>query len=289
MDLIPCDLHIHSQNSDGRYKVRRLVRYLAGRRIRLTALTDHDTMSGFPEFFEQAQEKGIRVISGIELTSWLEVNREGEEVHLLGYGLKWSGSLVEELEELKADRDAHQKRIMERLAVLGFPLSYEAVLRRAGENPIIVSHLIWEWILNHKSVAVYLLLTGRLRQWISNFLKLTGPGGDAYLPPPMRFEDAIRFIRRHEGVCVVAHPVKIKNSRIRTEALSADIDGIEVFYPAQEKIEDELVSIAKKRGLVVTGGSDWHGYFAGAYPGWNLPLSLVNALLLRLGLPPIKG
>jgi len=245
-------------------------------------------MLGFPEFFEEARLRGIRVISGIELTSWLEVNGEGEEVHLLGYGLRFSGSLIEELSKLKTERNEHQKKIMEKLASAGYSFSYQRVARRAGENPIIVSHLIWEWMLSHKRRAAYLLLTGGLRAWVNNFLRLTGPGGEAYLPPPMRFVDAMRFIKRYEGVCVVAHPGKIANSRIRNEALGADIDGIEVFYPGQEEMEDQLLRIAKARGLLVTGGSDWHGYFAGAYPGWTLPLSFANALILRLGLPPIE-
>lgn len=266
------------------------MRLLSRSGTRLASLSDHDTMWGFPCFFEACLESGILALSGIELTCWLGLNGEGEEVHLLGYGLKWSEELEANLISLKEERNAHQKLIVGKLRNLGYELDFGRLELRAGKDPIMVSHILWEYLLSHPSIGASLLLTSRLRKWVNDFLsRITGPGGLAYIPPPMSFEDGAKFIRRHEGVVVLAHPSKILNAKISRELLNSDIDGIEVFYPGQEKITDELVQYAKRRNLLITGGTDWHGYFSGAYPGSTLPLEFVNGLLGRLELPPISS
>jgi len=74
---------------------------------------------------------------------------------------------------------------------------------------------------------------------------------------------------------------------LRQAALAADVDGYEVFYPGQEGMQEELLSLVRQRNLVATGGTDWHGFFAGPYPGWTVPQKWVNRLLERLGLPGV--
>ncbi len=286
MFQLHCDLHLHSVHSDGRYEPSRLVRILSSRGVKVAALTDHDTMWGFPRFFEKCLEIRIFVLSGIELTTWLDVGGKGEEVHLLGYGLRWSEDLENDLRALKRERDDHQKRVVEKVASIGYRLDFERVAKRAGSDPVMVSHVLLEYLLSRPLFGASLILTGKLRRWVDKFLKeVTGAGGLAYIPPPKPFEEGVKFIRKHGGLAVLAHPVKIEDSRVRDEALASDIDGVEVFYPGQESIQEDLCTSAKKRGLIITGGSDWHGYFSGAYPGWRLPVDEVNALLIRLELP----
>ncbi len=284
MSEVPCDLHIHSYHSDGRFSPKRLVRILKSRGIKLASITDHDTMGGFLDFFECASQAGIKVISGIELSCWLDVGGIGEEVHILGYGLRWSQKLIDDLNELKRERDQHIKTMVNKLEELGFKFSFENLLRRAKKDPIMVSHLIWEYLIRHPSQGLFHLATGGLKKWVNNFLSITGPGGSAYIPPPLDVKRGIDFIRNHNGLVFLAHPWKIISQKMRESALALPLDGIEVFYPEQEKMEEELIRLAKERDLLISGGSDWHGYFGGAYKGWKLPLTYLNEFLRRLEL-----
>ncbi len=285
---IGCDLHFHSCNSDGRYSPSRLASILARKEVRVAALTDHDTALGFPEFFAAAAERGIIGIPAVELTTWHEEGGAGCEIHLLGYGLRYDEKLIASLTELREQRNAHHRLICRRLAEQGYVFDYERLRRRAHPNPIITAHYVLDYVARHPLWAALGLVTGSLKRWYDRFAEETiGPGGTAYLPPPMKLAEGIAWIRRHEGLVVLAHPSKITPEAARHFALEQDIDGIEVFYQGQEATQDELLGIVRARSLIATGGSDWHGYFGGPYPGWRMPPEHVNTLLERLGLPTL--
>jgi len=289
MKQVLCDLHIHSRHSDGRLNPRGLATVLARIGVRVASLTDHDTMGGFLAFFEAATALGMRTIPGIELTTWLEAHGQGEEVHLLGYGLRWSDRLQAGLAEIREQRNAHEKRMLGNLREVGYGFEYERLKRRAGGDPIIVTDHLWDWLWRHPLRALDLVATGRLRKWVDHFLcDVTGPGGSAYLAPPLSFADGLAWIHRYEGLAVLAHPGKVKSDAVRQAALNADIDGIEVFYKEQEGLTEMLLALARERNLVVTGGSDWHGWFSGPYPGWMIPRKYVNDLLSRLEQPLLQ-
>lgn len=261
---------------------------LARRGVRVAALTDHDTALGFPEFFEAAVNRSIIAIPAIELTTWHEEGGGGCEIHLLGYGLRYDEKLIASLTELREQRNAHHRLICRRLAEQGYKFDYERLRRRAHPNPIITAHYVLDYVARHPLWAALGLVTGSLRRWYDRLAnEVIGPGGTAYLPPPMKLAEGIAWIRRHEGLVVLAHPVKIVPEAVRFNALEQEIDGIEVFYQEQEAMQDGLLNIVRARKLVATGGSDWHGYFGGPYPGWRMPTLHVNALLERLGLPTL--
>lgn len=285
---VGCDLHFHSCNSDGRYPPSRLAAMLARKGVRVAALTDHDTALGFPEFFAAATGRGIIAIPAIELTTWHEEGGAGCEIHLLGYGVRYGEELLASLAELREQRNAHHRLICRRLTELGYRFDCERLRRRAHPNPIITAHYVLDYVARHPLWTVVGLTTGGLKRWYDRLTnEVIGPGGAAYLPPPMKLEEGIARIRRHEGLVVLAHPVKITPESVRRYALEQEIDGIEVFYKGQEAMQDELLSIAHARKLLVTGGSDWHGYFGGPYPGWRMPQEHVNNLLERLALPTL--
>lgn len=285
---IGCDLHFHSCNSDGRHSPARLVALLARQGVRIASLADHDTALGFPEFFEAAANRGIIAIPAIELTTWHEEGGSGCEIHLLGYGLRYDGKLLASLAELREQRNAHHRLLCRRLADQGYFFDFKRLRRRAHPNPVITAHYVLDHVVRHPLWAAMGLVTGGLKRWYDHFAgEVIGPGGSAYLPPPMGLAEGIAWIRRHEGLVVLAHPLKIAPESLRRYALEQDIDGIEVFYRGQEALQGELLAIVRARGLVATGGSDWHGYFGGAYPGWRMPAEYVNALLERLELPAL--
>ncbi len=285
MTDIGCDLHFHSTHSDGRYSPSQLARLLKRRGIRVAALTDHDTFGGSLKFFEEALRLGIVAIPALELTTWLETGGAGEEVHILAMGLRIDEKLAHGLAQIKQQRNELQVRICERLRTEGYSFDFERLRRRAEPDPVMVVHFVWDYMLRRPLWSAIGLATGGVRRWFDRFEKDTyGPGGKAYLPPPLSFTEGIAWARRHGALAVVAHPGKIASSKVRETALAADIDGIETFYKGQETMKDELLRLARARGLVTTGGSDYHGYSGPPYSGWKMPQENVNDLLQRLGL-----
>ena len=288
MTDIGCDLHFHSMHSDGRYSPSQLARLLKRCGIRVAALTDHDTFGGSLEFFEKAFHLGIVTIPALELTTWLDADGAGEEVHVLAMGLRVDEELARGLAQIKQQRNELQVRICERLRAEGYDFNFEQLQRRAEPDPVMVAHFVRDYLLRRPLWSAIGLATGGVRRWFDHFEEdVYGPGGKAYLPPPLLFSEGIAWARRHGALAIVAHPGKIASSKVREAALSADIDGIETFYKGQESMKDELLRIAKSRGLVVTGGSDYHGFSGGPYSGWKMPQGHVNDLLERLGLTPI--
>ena len=288
MSDIDCDLHFHSTHSDGRHSPSQLARLLKRRGVRLAALTDHDTCGGSLKFFEEASRFDIITIPALELTTWLEAGGSGEEVHVLAMGLRVDKELARGLEEIKQQRNELQVRICERLRAEGYGFDFERLQRKAEPDPVMVAHFVRDYLLRRPLWSTIGLATGSVRRWFDHFEEdVYGPGGRAYLPPPMSFSEGIAWAKRYGALAIVAHPGKIASSKVKEAALSADIDGIEVFYNGQEAMKDELLQLAKSRGLVTTGGSDYHGYSGPPYAGWKMPQEHVNALLKRLGLAPI--
>jgi len=227
-------------------------------------------------------------IPALELTTWLEADGAGEEVHVLAMGLRVDEELARGLAQIKQQRNELQVRICERLRAEGYDFNFEQLRRRAEPDPVMVAHFVRDYLLRRPLWSAIGLATGGVRRWFDHFEEdVYGPAGKAYLPPPLLFSEGIAWARRHGALAIVAHPAKIASSKMREAALSADIDGIETFYKGQEAMKDELLRIAKSRGLVVTGGSDYHGFSGGPYSGWKMPQGHVNDLLERLGLTPI--
>jgi len=107
------------------------------------------------------------------------------------------------------------------------------------------------------------------------------------------FFDALGEIKRIGGIAVLAHPQSISRNRseltrIIQDMASYGLDGIEAINTMG--LDDEeafLRSLACKAGLVVTGGSDFHGGEDGVSMGkgrGNLTLTpeLLNQILSSL-------
>jgi len=288
MTDIGCDLHFHSTHSDGRYSPSQLARLLKKRGVRVAALTDHDTFTGCLKFFEEALRLDIVAIPALELTTWLEADGAGEEVHVLAMGLRVDEELARGLEEIKRQRNDLQARICQRLRAEGYAFDFERLRRRAEPDPVMVVHFVKDYLLRRPLRSALGLATGSVRRWFDHFEEnVYGPGGKAYLQPPLSFSEGIAWARRYGALAVVAHPKKIASPKVREAALLADIDGIEAFYSGQEVMKGELLQLAGSRGLAVTGGSDYHGFSGPPYSGWRMPQGHVNNLLERLGLAPI--
>lgn len=241
------DLHTHSTTSDGELGPSEVV-YLA-RRVGLAciALTDHDATDGVLEAQATGQQLGVQVIAGVE------INSEGEygDAHILGYFLDVNYAPLQE--QLLASRDARVGRargILNKLAGLGMPLEWDAVMALAGDAASIA----------RPHIARAMVQAGYVGSVQEAFDKYINHNGPAYVNR-LRIEmhQAIRLIHAAGGVAVMAHPAESGLVHLIPELAQSGLDGIEVYYPDHTPEQQaELLALAEQHNLIVTGGSDFH-------------------------------
>jgi predicted metal-dependent phosphoesterase TrpH len=251
------DLHTHSTASDGSCTPERLIDLAAGIGLTAIALTDHDTLSGLDAAARRAEETGVRFIRGIEIQIESSAS-EGEEseFHLLGLGLSGDlGPLAGALEAVRASRRERNVKMMEKLKAAGFDVTMEELGRFArGE---VVGRAHFARLLQSKGAV------SSLDQAFSLYL---AKGRPFYVPRRnLALADAVGLIRRAEGIAVVAHPLSLK---LRGPALrqflahcrDAGVAGIEAYHP-NARLRDcaKLARMARRLGMLITGGSDFHG------------------------------
>ncbi len=274
------DLHTHSSCSDGTLDPGRLVREAHRVGLSAIALTDHDTMAGIPAALEAGRATGIEVLAGIEISA----NHEGHPVHLLGYGLDHRHpALLPLLEELQLIREQRNASILEKLLSLGIHLDYSELSDSANG------------LIGRPHIARMLVRQGHAGSIGQAFQKYLKKNGRAYVAAA-KFPviDIIRTVKNAGGVAVLAHPTSIDKTLatipglVRNLAVSG-LDGIEAFYPGHSaKTCRQLCDLAAQFGLIITGGSDFHGamkpeiHLGGAPIMPPIPYRLLEGLRERL-------
>ncbi len=248
------DLHLHSTNSDGSETPEELV--MGGRRAGLTAmaLTDHDNMGGIAEFLAACRTQGMTGIAGVEISAAVE---EGHgTLHILGYGADPEHPLMKEnLDRVLDGRAWRNEQILARLNELGLELDWSEVQACAGED-----------VVGRPHIAQALIGRDYVSSVAEAFDRYLAKGCPAYVDRYRLYpEEGISMIREAGGVAVIAHPFTWETDEARLEAglreLKAQgLAGVEAMY-SEYKAEQTitLLRLAKRLGLLTTGGSDYHG------------------------------
>jgi predicted metal-dependent phosphoesterase TrpH len=256
------DLHTHSTASDGTLPPERVVEAAKRCNLAAFALTDHDSVAGVPAARVAADRLGIRVVAGCELSAF----QDDHEVHLLALHLTRLEALEQRLEQLRALRYERAQKICEKLNALGVAITLDEVLRQSNGGAVGRPH-----------VARALMARGAVQDFKDAFTRYLGSGGSAFVPKArVSIEDAIEIAHDAGGLAIWAHPGE-GGRRERLEPLvNAGLDGLEVRHPSHSA-EDvkRLQALAEFFGLVVSGGSDWHGAADGPrrLGNMNVPLS----------------
>lgn len=247
------DLHTHSRASDGTQSPTELVRAAADAGLDVLAITDHDTAAGWAEAVAAADEVGVTLVRGMELSTSLE----GRGVHLLAYlpDPTWP-PLDDEIAKVLAGRDHRVPGMVEKLRGVGVEITVEDVLRVSGDATA----------TGRPHVADALVALGEVGDRDEAFERYLGRGRPAYThryATPLR--EMISVVRDAGGVSVVAHPWGRGQREVLDAAtlgsLAEDgLAGIEVDHQDHDDGQRrELRAIAGDLGLVVTGSSDHHG------------------------------
>lgn len=280
------DLHCHTTASDGMVSPADLVRHAAERGVDVIAITDHDTVAGVAEGLRAAAESSVRVIPGIELST----RHDSRDVHILGYFIDHTnGELLTTLDAMRSQRLQRAEQMVERLRGLGYGITMDDVREHAGGDVIARPHVA-------RALVAKGFIPSVRAAFASDFI---GDGGRAYVSREVPSSvAAVDVIRRAGGVAVVAHPgvghhegeVKPMSPEAIGELARTGLAGLEVDHPDHPPlVRDHLNAIAHEYGLVVTGGSDWHG-LEHTIGGWSTSLeSLVCLETLARGDPTAGG
>lgn len=277
------DLHAHTVYSDGSATPGELVAGAAEQGAAAVAITDHDTVEGLAEGREAASRLGLEFINGIEVSAEFSPGT----MHILGYYIDdRHPGLLSTLEHLRRARELRNPRIAARLQALGLEVSYDEVAELAGNE-----------VVGRPHFARVMIEKGFAASMQDAFDRFLAKGAPAYVekerPSP---RDAIELIHAAGGVAVLAHPYQLKLDsaeeveRAVTELVGLGLDGIEAIYSRHTPEQRERYSsLAARLGLLLTGGSDYHGSYKpdiGIVRGLGdleVPYELLNPIKARLG------
>ncbi len=246
------DLHTHSTASDGTDSPSALVSAAARAGLDVIAITDHDTADGWAQALEAGERCGVRVVPGIEVSC----RHRGGSLHLLGYLLDPTApELMLQLQASRTSREGRAKAMVERLAT-DYPIEWQDVLDQRAPGgtigrPHIADALVARGVFAHRDEAFATVLHVRSPYHVGH-----------YAPSPVQ---AVRAVVAAGGVAVLAHPLAARQRRPADDELIehlADVGlaGIEVDHRDHDaESRHKLQRTAHRLGLMVTGGSDYHG------------------------------
>ena len=242
------DLHLHTTASDGTDTPAELVRECRAAGLSTMAVTDHDTVAALVESASEAGSAGIAFVAGIEITAaW-----HRRDVHMLGYFIDpSSAALGAFLRAQVDDRLRRARAVGDNLAALGAPIDIEALIARLNGQPLLRPH-----------IAAALVEAGHVADGVEAFDRYIGEGRPAYVgrrgAAPA---DVVRIIRDAGGLSSMAHPGVTRADELIPALADAGLDAIEAYH-TDHAPEDtaRYLALARRLGLAVTGGSDFHGF-----------------------------
>ena len=263
-DLWSVDLHSHTLFSDGSLTPTQLVQLASANGVRALSVTHHDHSGGIDEALEVGGTLGVEIIPGIELSvSYAEC----EDIHLLAYYFAWhDADLQARLECFRVARETRAERILERInaKLVGeghAPIAYETVKAQV------------QGAFGRPHIATALIERGYVPDMNSAFKEYLIPCNvpKYYMPA----EEAIALVRRARGLSAVAHPRYISEDRVRLrriiqELRAMGLDGVEAYH-SDHGTEERLyfIRLANQLNMLITGGSDYHGFKSKTAPSDN--------------------
>lgn len=275
------DLHLHTNFSDGKFTPEELLQKAAAAGLVTVAITDHDNANGSRQARPAAARLGLELVPGIELTtSWpgLELPPGELDVDLLGYFIDLESPALGELERAAtADIYRRMDDCLGFLTATGCPLTREDMLQ---VNP------------NFPSLTAAILAVqakGYAAEWVPGH-QLVMTGWRQVRPAALHIGQAIAAIHAAGGAAVLAHPAAVawKDSLLPEAALAElvamGLDGLEVYHHRNdERARQQFLAQARQFGLLVSGGSDEHGWWKSRLATQPVTAEMLEALRIRAG------
>ena len=247
------DLHCHTTLSDGSLGIEDIIVQAKKTGIDFISITDHDTMSSINRAKILGERYGVQTIPGVELSAWDK--KRNRKVHILCYAPQKPDRLEGLCIKSCEIRRKCAAEMVENVMKL-YPITSESVMKHAtGSKSIFKQHIMHALIEYGYTTHFY----GKLNHKLFNHENGTCIVEREY--PDVNF--VLDLIHSSKGVAVLAHPMMYDSAELLEElAQSGKIDGIEAYhYSATEEQQQKLCETAEKYGLIVTGGSDFHGLY----------------------------
>ncbi len=246
------DLHTHSLHSDGAQTPADVVRTAKAAGLSAIALTDHDSIAGVREAMETGKALGVEVIPGVELSA-----QSDTELHILGYFVDIENKRLQEaMAYALRVRDERQEETCRKLNEQGFQITMDELRAEAHGNPVLCrAHFAQIMVRKGYAESVKDAFNRYLSVGCyaySNRQALTGP-------------EAVSLIHEAGGIAVAAHLhlIKMPDEPLKEYLKSLipyGLDGVEGYYTDYTPdMENRYRAMAKELGLVLSGGTDYHG------------------------------
>lgn len=253
------ELHCHTNISDCPLSIDEVVELALIQGVTHLAITNHDTTKGLTEAVETGKRYGIEVIPGIEISGF-DFER-GRRVHILGYFIEPGHEALETLcQPLVNKRHSASEEMVERLIAAGYEITWERCKEIAyGGTGVYKQHIMHALIEAGYADSIY----GPVYKKLFNRGQNGEKPGIAFIPMEyMDAKTAVQAIRLAGGVPVLAHPGQYGNFEIVPDLVGEGLQGIEVWHSLHnEQHEARAKQLASKYDLIMTGGSDFHGYY----------------------------
>lgn len=235
-------MHCHSIFSDGTHTPKELIDLAKKQNLQGLSITDHDTVAAYTdELFIYAEGEGVTLVSGVEFSTYL-----GDiGVHILGYDFDWKNpTLLNFCNAHTERRKARNQSMLEKLEEEGMPINIEEL-----EG------------LGRPHIAKAMIQKGYVEDFKEAFDFYIGDGRPCYVKgESFSVEETIEIIRGASGKVFLAHPIFIEKRTVLNQLLQMDFDGIECYYgKCNAKQNQDMIRLAEKHGMMISGGSDFHG------------------------------
>lgn len=247
-----CDLHTHSTFSDGTDTPAELIKKAEQAKLGAVALTDHNTISGLPEFMEAAKMSKVIAVPGTEFST----DHNGKELHVLGLFIREEHyrDVQKYCDDVRKSKENSNRMLIENLKQAGYRVDYEELMRYGKSDNI-----------NRAVIAGYLIEKGIIKDRKEGFTTLLAKDGGYYVPSKKPSTlDTIRFVKSIGAVAVLAHPfLELSFEELKTflpEAKKCGLDAMETEYSTYDAYTEKCAkALALENGLLCSGGSDYHG------------------------------
>ncbi len=251
------DLHLHTTASDGRSSPPELVREAAAAGVTTIAVTDHDTMAAQAEVAAAASAAGLKAIPGIEITA-VHASRD---VHILAYFVRDTAAELETfLARQRVNRRKRLERMIELLDRAGVPVDPDLLRKHTGEGGR---------SLGRPLLADALVRAGHVQTRTEAFERFLTRGRPAFVAREGASPaQVIDLVARARGVTSLAHPGKLRRDEMIPQLVEAGLPAIEVHHSDHDVVDvNRYRQMAATYGLLITGGSDYHGPGSGRTAG----------------------
>ena len=272
------DLHIHTTASDGIFPPEAIVAMAKESALDVIAVTDHDTTSGIDAAKKAAAKMQITFVPGVEISAGGDL-----EIHVLGYGINPEAPVLKELfSSMQEERIRRAHTMLQRLALLGYPLDPDAVFENAQGS------------VGRPHIARAMVEKGYVSSVQEAFQRFLGSGKPAFVSrEKLDTAHVIRILTQAGGIPVLAHPTLLHMPQEQLYPLltcwkDAGLAGLEVYHPSQRSDFDSWLRLAKRFDFLITGGSDYHapdrpdGPMGGTADDWKTAAHDVQHLLRLL-------